>query len=91
MLVPTWSPSGRRVFGVSAISNREDDAFINRSPHRNTPRNLLAEQFSHAAPVSRHDGNGWGLWQHKFTGVRTRSFADGRMLPTPGGGLAFKR
>jgi hypothetical protein len=35
--------------GVSAISNREDDAFINRSRHRCTRRNLLAGQFSQAA------------------------------------------
>ena len=76
MLVPAWSPSGRCAFGVSAIPNRKDDAFINRSRHRYTPRNLPAGQIRQPAPGSRHYGNRWGLWQHKFAGVRTRSFAE---------------
>jgi hypothetical protein len=76
MLVPARSPSGRRAL-ASALSPIARMTRSSRGPdYRCTRRNLLAGQFSHAAPGARHYGNRWGLWQHKFAGVRTRSFAE---------------
>jgi hypothetical protein len=72
MLVPAWSPSGRRAL-ASALSPIARMTRSSTDPDIATlPRNLLAGQFSHAAPVSRHYGKRWGLWQHKFAGLRTR-------------------
>jgi len=74
MFVPAWSPSGRCAF-ASALSPIARMTRSPTDPHIATlPATCRPGSSVKRPPGSRHHGNRLGLWQHKFAGLRTRSF-----------------